>query len=276
MIWTVLAIAGLVLAAIVCFGTLFLVRYLEGAVSKIFAAITACSLAFLFVYIAADFAGDLRTSAANARPALPAGFAYVGNVAPTIETRLRFATTDNLTGQVVDGYAAGDVLILHAGPALALMQVQNDLAPRGLGLSVSDAYRPARADRFLVAWARNPESATESDTTAQARYYPGLSRQQLLDRGYLPESSVHSLGHAVDVTLIDLGTRQPLDMGGPIGRYDSLTRPDAEGLTSKQQRNRARLRDAMLARGFQADPLMWWQYAYPQAEGTQSADFEIR
>ncbi|MFT4165778.1 MAG: M15 family metallopeptidase [Microlunatus sp.] len=264
---TVITIVGLSLAAIVCLGTMLVVRYVEGAFSKVCAAGTACSLAFTFGYIAVDFAGDLRREAAAARPELPPGFVYVPG---SIDTKLRYAGPNNLTGQVVDGYVADDVLILRIDPALSLMQVQSDLAADGLGLRVSDAYRPARADRFLLSWAQTP------DTSSKVEFYPELSKRQLVERGYLQSPSPHSLGATVDVTLVDLDTGKPLDLGSPIGFFGAASRPDAKGLSAQQARNRATLASAMHTYGFRQDRLVWWQFSHSSNPGAEPEDFEIR
>ena len=47
---------------------------------------------------------QLAESDSADRPALPDGFSYVRDFAPGIEVELRYATTDNFTGQIVDGY----------------------------------------------------------------------------------------------------------------------------------------------------------------------------
>ena len=265
---TVAVIVGLGLAAIAAAASgVFLVRYVEGGFSKVCAAFAACSLAFTFSYIAVDFARGLRTQARSARPELPPGFVYVPG---TVDTKLRYAGPDNLTGQVVDGYRADDVLILRADPALALQQVQDDLAEDGLGLQVSDGYRPARADRFLVSWTRSP------DTSTKAEHYPDLDKPQLVELGYLQSPSKHTSGYVVDVTLVDLDTGEPLDLGSPIDFFGAVSRPDATGLSGQQQRHRATLSKVMRAYGFQQDRLVWWQFSYPPGSGAEPEDFEIR
>src|SRR5262249_30522094 len=80
--------------------------------------------------------------------ALPKGFVYLSEVAPSIEQDMRYATGANFTGARVDGYEAG-VCILTRATADALARAQQDLEhiDSSLTLKVYDCYRPVRAVR---------------------------------------------------------------------------------------------------------------------------------
>lgn len=201
---------------------------------------------------------------------LPDGFSYVADLAPGVDVELRYATTENFTGQVVDGYESEDAAILRTEPAAALALVQQDLEAEGLGLRVYDAFRPTRAVQFFMDWAQTDDDRTKSE------YYPDFEKPQLFELGYIAEKSGHSLGGTVDLTLVDLETGEALDMGGPFDFFGERSHYETAGLTPEQIDHRATLHDAMLARGFEQYPLEWWHYSYPLPDDTAREDFVVR
>ncbi len=201
---------------------------------------------------------------------LPRGFSHVRDYAPGIDVELRYATIDNFTGQVVDGYESTEAAILRTDAAKALAKVQGGLEAEGLGLRIYDAFRPTRAVSFFMDWA-----ASSNDMT-KVQYYPDFEKPELFELGYIAEKSGHSLGGTVDLTLIDLASGEPLDMGGPFDFFGELSHYETAGLTAEQTANRARLHDAMLAQGFSQYPLEWWHYSFPVPEGTIAENFVVR
>lgn len=160
----------------------------------------------------------------------------------TIEVELRYATAHNFTGAPLPGYGANRAL-LRREAALALGRVQVRLRRDGLGLRIYDAYRPVRATAAMVAWA---------ERTGQVR---------LLDDGYIARRSRHNMGVAVDLTLVDRRTDQPLDMGTPFDTFSPLAHTaNARGAVA---RNRARLVRAMAAEGFVNYDQEWWHFSWP-------------
>jgi D-alanyl-D-alanine dipeptidase len=72
--------------------------------------------------------------------------------------------------------------------------------------------------------------------------------------------SRHNRGCAVDLTLVDLETGEPVEM---VGLYDEMTErsyPDYQGGTSLQRWHRELLRDAMEAEGFRVYEYEWWHF----------------
>ena len=204
------------------------------------------------------------------RAPLPAGFSYVRDFAPGIEVELRYATTDNFTGQIVDGYESTDAAILRTDAAEALAAVQQDLEAQGYGLRVYDAFRPTRAVSFFMEWSKTNDQQTKSE------YYPDFDKPELFELGYIAEKSGHSLGGTVDLTVVDLATGEPLDMGGPFDYFGVLSHYETAGLSEAQTANRALLHGAMLARGFAQYPLEWWHFSYPVPDGTIAENFVVR
>ena len=117
--------------------------------------------------------------------------------------------------------------------------MQRRLRRRGLGLLVLDAYRPARASRALVRWARRS------------------GRGDLVGT-YIARRSRHNTGSAVDLTLVRLRDGKRLRMGSG---FDELS-PRAHTLnaTGRALRNRLVLEAAMERFGFTGYWREWWHF----------------
>ncbi len=179
--------------------------------------------------------------------ALPSGFTYLASFAPEIRQDIRYATPDNFTGARVPGYNAPDcILTLPAAKALA--RVERMLLEHYLTLRVYDCYRPERAVRAFMAWSKRP-----SELAAKARYFPNVRKSELFQRGYLAESSAHSRGSTVDLTIDGLA------MGTPYDFFDPLSRGDAP-VPTQARANRTFLATIMERYGFNADPTEWWHF----------------
>jgi D-alanyl-D-alanine dipeptidase len=162
-------------------------------------------------------------------------------MAPQIPTDIRYATKNNFTGAPLPGYTPG-IAWLTIDAAEALATIQSDLAPEGLGLLVYDAYRPIRATQAMVRWAEKSE------------------RSDLLGDGYIARSSNHNRGNTVDLTLVDLESGEPLDMGTPWDTFSGQSHYAAA--TGAPMENRRRLRDAMRRRGFVPYNKEWWHFTF--------------
>lgn len=198
---------------------------------------------------AAPPAGGLAAADRLAR----AGLVHLRSIEPSILLDLRYATRRNFTGAVLAGYCHPWAL-LRRRAARALALVQRDLVPRGLGLKVFDAYRPARASRAMVRWARR------------------TGNERVLRQGYVARRSNHNLGSTVDLTLVRLPSGRALDMGTPFDTF----RRSAHTLnaTGVALRNRLRLRRAMAARGFTNYRREWWHYDH-RARGPRRLDLPL-
>ena len=160
----------------------------------------------------------------------------------TISVEARYATANNFTGAVLPGYEANRAL-LRREAAAALARVQARLRREGVGLRVYDGYRPVRATLAMVSWAERSGNGW------------------VLDQGYVARRSRHNQGVAVDLTLIDLATGVPLEMGTPFDSFAaSAHTANATGLARD---NRQRLEHAMEAEGFTNYDQEWWHYIYP-------------
>ena len=159
----------------------------------------------------------------------------------TIVVTLRYATPDNFTGAPLPGYGANRAL-LRREAAAALARVQRALADSGLSLQIWDAYRPVRATLAMVAWTRR------------------AGREDLLRDGYIASRSRHNLGLAIDLTLVDLRTGVPLDMGTAFDTFSLAAHTaNADGSTLER---RLKLKRLMESEGFVNYEQEWWHYSY--------------
>lgn len=204
-----------------------------------------------------------------ATDAAQAGLVEAAGVVPGLRQDIRYATADNFVGAPVAGYAAPKCLLL-APVAQALARVQQDVQRDGLSLKVFDCYRPVRAVKHFVAWARDA-----NDQRTKAAYYPNLDKSRLLD-GYIAETSGHSRGATLDLTLVrcegDACTE--LDMGTPFDFFDPRANTAHPQLTDAQRRNRALLVRAMARHGFRNYPMEWWHYTF-QPEPTPHTAYDV-
>lgn len=235
----------------------------------------------------------LVTAPAAARDlTLPPGFVELRAVAPAIVQDMRYADFDNFTGAPLPGYGAG-VCVLRSDAAQALARAAADLAREGLGLKVYDCYRPQRAVRGFMAWARTPENGTTR------RFYPALDKRELFKRGYIAAQSRHSAGIAVDLTLIPLpappqppydrkaryaactaeaAQRAPdntLDMGTGFDCFDEQSHTRSPAATPEQRARRDKLAAVMRRHGFKPYFREWWHFEFASAAPRRSYDVPL-
>lgn len=201
---------------------------------------------------------------------LPEGFSYVRDINPNIRVELRYATVNNFTGNVVDGYFAPEKAILLTEVAMALSEVQNYFEVQNFSLLVYDSYRPTRADQCFYHWSQNDDESTKD------AYYPNLEKSDLFNLGYIAMNSSHSMGAAVDVTLVDNDSGEVLDMGGSYDLFDTQSHHDYSALTETQLENRMLLKKGMEAYGFTAYNGEWWHYNFFGANSEALYDFDVR
>ena len=195
-----------------------------------------------------------------ATTAAAAGMTNIRTLVPDIDEDIHYASADNFTGAVVDGYQA-PACYLRTAAAKALARVEATLRTQGYRLRLWDCYRPARAVAAFVRWAGDL-----SDTRTKAAHYPNLDKGKLLGE-YIAPVSGHSRGATVDLTLLRCAgaTCQPLDMGTDFDFFDPRAHTDDPGITPAQRANRRRLLEAMAAEGFVNYAPEWWHYSLPSA-----------
>ncbi|HET7844910.1 MAG TPA: serine hydrolase [Xanthomonadales bacterium] len=227
-----------------------------------------------------DFSSDYedlafaRVRACDSPATTPAqaGLVDVRSLAPTIMLDLRYATGHNFVGARIDGYDAPRCMLLKPA-AEALARVERRLRKSGLGLRVFDCYRPTRAVRHFLRWAKDPD-----DVRTKAEFYPALDKSVLVP-DYIASSSGHSRGATVDLTLVRCAgdSCEPIDMGTPFDLFDPRANTASPAITPEQRKNRERLVAAMRREGFANYAMEWWHYTLkPEPSPETYFDVPIR
>jgi serine beta-lactamase-like protein LACTB len=123
--------------------------------------------------------------------------------------------------------------------AEALVRSHRGLKEKGYGLLIHDAYRPWYVSKMF--WDATPVSA----------------------HGFVADpskGSKHNRGCAVDLTLYDLKTGEPIAMPGGYDEFSTRSSPDYPGGTSRQRWHRDLLRRAMEDQGYTVNVVEWWHF----------------
>ncbi len=185
---------------------------------------------------------------------LPDKFVYAKNYIPDLEVELRYYGSNNFVGDTIDGYN-NNCLILTKETVHALYKVQNELKEKNYGLKVYDGYRPQRAVNHFMRWAKNL-----NDTINKARFYPDVKKSDLFKEEYIASRSGHTKGSTVDITIIDLNTKEELDMGSLYDFFGKQSWVDYNDISDVQKANRKLLQEVMLKHGFRNYPREWWHF----------------
>lgn len=173
-----------------------------------------------------------KTVEADAQQALVKIKDYV----PNIMLDIKYATNQNVFYTQLYKIPAA---LVRLPVAKALASVQEDLNKQGLSLKIYDAYRPYSVTCQMY--------EILPDTL-----YMGLPWQ----------GSKHNRGIALDLTVVDLKTKQELRMPTPFDALVYASHPDFMKLPTKVIENRELLKSAMKKHGFKVDPVEWWHFNY--------------
>jgi len=185
---------------------------------------------------------------------LPKGFVYLKEKVPSIELDIRYHGNNNFVGAKIDGYKVSQTIVTQEA-AIALSKVQKHLQDFGLGLKVFDAYRPQKAVDHFVRWGKDLD-----DKKMKLSYYPNVDKKNLFKEGYIAKHSGHSRGSTIDLTLIDLTTKEELDMGSSFDKFDPCSWGHYKNITAQQRANRALLQSVMILFGFKPYQQEWWHF----------------
>lgn len=174
------------------------------------------------------------------------GFTNIQTLDPSIIVDLRYATTNNFTGQVVYDFTTA---IARTGTAKKLAKASSYLKEQGYRLKVWDAYRPVSAQERLF--------EVYPDPSFVAKPNPNFSHQK---------------GVTFDLTICDLeGNEMPMQT-----EFDNFT--SAAFRNAKREaihdKNYQILNDAMIKAGFVGYENEWWDYRDNEMDsyGPASAD----
>ena len=185
---------------------------------------------------------ELRREALAATPPaetgafLPPDLVPVTSLDSTIRLDVRYASDNNFLGTPLYEEARA---YLQRPAAQALVRANAALRSLGYTIQVFDAYRPWYVTRLF--WDATPE-----------------------DKKWLvanpAQGSKHNRGAAVDLTLVDLKTGEPVEMPSTYDEATTRAAANYPGGTARQRFHRALLRRAMEEVGFVANPREWWHF----------------
>lgn len=157
---------------------------------------------------------------------------------PAIRLDIRYASANNFLSTPVYTQARA---FMQRPAAEALLRVLHKLQPLGYGLLIHDAYRPWYVTKIF--WDATPREGKIFVADPQ-------------------KGSKHNRGCAVDLTLYDLSTSQPIEMPGLYDEMSPRSFPNFQGGTSLQRWHRDLLRRAMESEGFTVNEDEWWHFDY--------------
>lgn len=157
---------------------------------------------------------------------------------PTIKLDIRYATTNNFTGQQVYREARA---FLQRPAAAALLRAHQKLRAQGFGLLIFDGYRPWSVTKLF--WESTP--ADKKQFVAEPS-----------------KGSRHNRGCAVDLTLYDLRTGRHVPMPSEYDEFSARAHPSYQGGTEGERKNRELLRAALEREGFTVFENEWWHFDY--------------
>ena len=161
-------------------------------------------------------------------------FVDLAKMMPDVPLDIRYASSDNFTGRVLYPNATA---LLRQAAADALAAARQALRQQGLDLLIYDAYRPYSVT--LMLW------------------------EQLQDERYVAApwtGSRHNRGCAVDVTLIDAASGEPLAMPTAYDEFSERAHQTYHALPAEVLAHRACLRRVMQRHGFEPLPSEWWHF----------------
>jgi D-alanyl-D-alanine dipeptidase len=187
---------------------------------------------------------ELRAAAQTAKPPREPGpyrkpdLVELITLDPAFHLDIRYAHSNNFLSTPIYSQARA---FLQRPAADALLRVIRKLQPLGYGLLIHDAYRPWYVTKIF--W----------DAT------PPEGHIFVADPS---KGSKHNRGCAVDLTLYDLATGQPIEMPGLYDEMSPRSFPTFPGGTSLQRWHRDLLRRAMESEGFTVNEDEWWHFDY--------------
>jgi len=170
---------------------------------------------------------------------------------PGIIYDLQYATSNNFTGKKL--YQQSRYTYLRLPAAMALKKVQAELQQQGRGLMVFDAYRPYSVTKMM--W----------NLIKDERYVANPA-----------SGSGHNRGLSVDLTIVDLLTGKPLDMGTPFDNFTDTAHHNFKQLAPDVLQNRLLLKTTMETHGFRALSTEWWHYSWPNTNSFKVLDIDFR
>lgn len=174
------------------------------------------------------------------------------SIVPNIQYELKYASTDNFT-KVRLYPAQTKQTFLRKEPADALAKVASELAQKGIGIWVWDAYRPYQITQ---------------------KFWKLIQDERYV--AHPAKGSGHNRGIAIDLTLYHLKTGQLLDMPTGFDDFSEKAHHGYDNLSTIQIENRELLRGIMEKYGFIKFQTEWWHYYWPNDNQYDVLDFTFK
>lgn len=177
------------------------------------------------------------------------GLANIKEVDSSILVELKYSTEDNFMEKDVYGCLTNCYLQPDVAERLKACQEELKSIDSNLTLLVYDGLRPRLVQQYM--W-----DLLDMPINEKVKFVSNPAK-----------GSLHNFGAAVDITLYDLTTQQPLDMGTPYDYIGVLAWPTKEPamlkdslLTQEQVDNRILLRSVMKEGNFFNIQTEWWHF----------------
>ena len=187
---------------------------------------------------------ELRREALASKPPVEAGsfrkpdLVELNKLDPSIKLDIRYASDRNFLGSPLYLEARA---YMQRPAAEAVVRASQQLHKLGYGLLIHDSYRPWYVTKMF--WEGTP---------VEKRIFVADPAQ----------GSRHNRGCAVDLTLYDLKSGEPIRMTGGYDEMSERSYPFYPGGTSSERWHRDLLRRAMEAEGFTVYESEWWHFDY--------------
>ena len=169
---------------------------------------------------------------------------------PGIILDLRYADTNNFMHQQLYPFITTTYLRKPAADSLSL--IQKELKKQGLALKIFDAYRPYSVTEKM--W----EPVQDDRYAADPK-----------------KGSGHNRGVAVDLTIINLNTKEELEMGTGFDNFSDTAHHAFTNLPEAVLQNRLLLKNIMEQHGFKALDTEWWHYYLPNTKEYELLDISF-
>lgn len=179
-------------------------------------------------------------SAKKLMPLKEAKLVEITKINPRIKIDLVWATENNHLK--LNLYPRGAKCYLHDEAAYALDNIQQELEKNGYGLKIFEAFRPLWVQQMV--WDKIKFTPT------------------------VPNSGRHTLGLAVDLTIIDIKTNNEIIMPPMI--YDDMVVDKPIVLTNEQKKNSEFLKNIMMKYGFIPMDEEWFHFDWQDFENYKS------
>lgn len=175
---------------------------------------------------------------AETRPTRTADLAALTSYDDGIKLDIRYATKRNF---MQTPFYTSAHAFMQRPAAEAVARVQKKLDAQGYGLLIHDGYRPWYVTKMF--WDGSP-----------VQYHDFVADPE--------QGSRHNRGCAVDLTLYDKKTGEPIEMVASYDEFSPRSFPLYPGGDSRQRWFRKLLRESMEAEGFTIYEFEWWHFDY--------------